>query len=446
MIKRISTIAMLLLLLVIGAWGYNQYMQKVSYHRYLQAQYDRSFYQLVDNVENIETSMGKLMISGSDKTTIPILDEIWRQSFSGQEHLSQLPVGQPEIDNTSKFLAQIGDYSYSLMKKIAAGEKLSQDELNTIAKLHNYAVFFGKNLQDLRKRIQGGYELGNLRKKGTQKMAAIDDKILNVKMSTVNQGMTNYPTLIYDGPFSESLAKQTPKGLTGQDVSYDRAVSIAREFIGKPIDMVNKYSPNNGKINAYGIELKPTGKGTLPVYVNVSKKGGHVLWMMDQRAVSKVNISETQALKYAERFLSNHGFKNMESTYSMKADGTVQFNFTPVEDHVRIYPDIVKVKVALDNGDIVGFDATGYYMNHAIRSIEKPKLTEAQAQAKVSKNLKVESAKLTLIPLDYGKEVLAYEFKGTYGGDTFYVYINALNGNEEKILKVIKTEQGNLTM
>lgn len=446
MTKRIPTIAMLLFLIIAGAWGYNQYMQKVSYHRYLQAQYDRSFYQLIDNVENIETSMGKLMVSGSDKTTIPVLDEIWRQSFSGQEHLSQLPVGQPEIDNTSKFLAQIGDYSYSLTKKVAAGEKLSQKELDTVAKLHNYAVFLGKNLQDLRKRIQGGYELGNLRKKGTQKMSMIDSKILNVKMNTVNQGMTNYPTLIYDGPFSESMARKTPKGLTGQEVSYDRAVTVAREFIGKPIDAVNKYSPNNGKISAYGIELKPAGKSMLPIYANVSKKGGHVLWIMDQRGVSKVNISQTQALKYAEKFLSTHGFKNMENTYFIKADGTIQFNFTPVENHVRIYPDIVKVKVALDNGDIVGFDATGYYMNHTIRSIEKPKLTEAQAQAKVSKNLKVESAKLTLIPLDYGKEVLTYEFKGTYGKDIFYVYINAQNGNEEKILKLIKTEQGNLTM
>jgi len=162
--------------------------------------------------------------------------------------------------------------------------------------------------------------------------------------------------------------------------------------------------------------------------------------------VSKVNISETQALNYAVKFLSSHGFSNMENTYSIKANGTVQFNFAPVQNNVRIYPDIVKVKVALDNGDIVGFDATSYYMSHVNRTIGKPKLTEVEAQRKVSKNLKVDSSRLCIIPLDGGKEVLAYEFKGTYGGDTFYVYINAENGTEEKILKIIKTSQGNLTM
>ncbi|ADL67792.1 germination protein YpeB [Thermoanaerobacterium thermosaccharolyticum] len=443
--KRISTAVMLLLLLVVGAWGYNQYMQKVSYHRYLQAQYDRSFYQLVNSIENIETSTGKLMVSSQENTTIPILSDVWRQAFEAQENLSQLPIGQPELDNTSKFLSQIGDYSYSLSKNVADGGKLTDKDYKTISELHNYAVYLGKNLQDLRSKIQGGYDLGNLRKKGTQKMSQIDSKILNVNMSAVNQQMSNYPTLIYDGPFSESQAKLTPKGLTGGNVSYDNAVSIARRFIGKPMDGATKYSPNNGKINAYGIELKPPQNGP-SIYVNVSKKGGHVIWFMDQRMVSKVNISETQALNYAVKFLSSHGFSNMENTYSIKANGTVQFNFAPVQNNVRIYPDIVKVKVALDNGDIVGFDATSYYMSHVNRTIGKPKLTEVEAQRKVSKNLKVDSSRLCIIPLDGGKEVLAYEFKGTYGGDTFYVYINAENGTEEKILKIIKTSQGNLTM
>lgn len=444
MLKRGLTAFALILILVLGAWGYRQYIEKISYHRFLQAQYDRSFYQLVSNVENIETSMGKLMVASSEKTIIPILDEIWREAFSGQEHLNQLPIGQPEIDNTSKFLTQIGDYAYSLTKKVASGQKLSQQDLATLTKLQNYAVFLGKNLQDLRKKIQGGYELGNLRQKGSQKMGKIDSKILNVKMSRVNQTMTNYPTLIYDGPFSESLAKITPKGLVGAEISYDRAVQIAKDFYGKPVESQNKYSPNNGEIKAYGIELKSPGK--LPVYINVSQKGGHVVWMMDQRTVNKINISRSQALKYAKKFLEKHGFKNMENTYFMKADGSVQFNFVPVQNGVYLYPDILKVKVALDSGDIIGFDATAYYINHTERKLEKPKLTEKEAEQKVSKNLKIEGRRLTLIPLESGKEVLAYEFKGTYKGDTFYVYINALNGNEEKILKVIRTEHGDLTM
>ena len=38
--------------------------------------------------------------------------------------------------------------------------------------------------------------------------------------------------------------------------------------------------------------------------------------------------------------------------------------FVPVKGGVRIYPDLVKVSVALDNGEIVGFEAMGYLMAH----------------------------------------------------------------------------------
>ena len=36
---------------------------------------------------------------------------------------------------------------------------------------------------------------------------------------------------------------------------------------------------------------------------------------------------------------------------------------------VWIYPDRITVKVALDNGDIIGFNATDYYRNHQDREI-----------------------------------------------------------------------------
>jgi len=58
----------------------------------------------------------------------------------------------------------------------------------------------------------------------------------------------------------------------------------------------------------------------------------------------------------------------------------------------------------------------------------------------------VERVRLALIPLDGGKEVLAYEVKAMLGSDAFLVYINALNGEEEQILKVVELPGGQLVM
>jgi len=106
----------------------------------------------------------------------------------------------------------------------------------------------------------------------------------------------------------------------------------------------------------------------------------------------------------------------------------------------------MKVKVALDNGEIVGFEGTSFVMNHHDRKLEKPELSEKEALAKVNPQLKIESKRLAVIPLETLQEVLAYEFRGDLNGDTFIVYINAITGEEERILKVIDTKSGPVTL
>jgi len=150
--------------------------------------------------------------------------------------------------------------------------------------------------------------------------------------------------------------------------------------------------------------------------------------------------------KKALDFLTKRGFKNMTSAYSEKYENAAIFNFVPLQSGAIIYPDMVKVKVALDNGEVVGFDAKGYYMNHRDRDLKPPKLTEEEAMKKLSRNLKVQSSRLAVIPLENKVEVLTYEFKGTHAGDTFYVYIDASTGKEVKVLQQVKTYKGDLTM
>src|SRR5699024_11355544 len=105
---------------------------------------------------------------------------------------------------------------------------------------------------------------------------------------------------------------------------------------------------------------------------------------------------------------------------------------------------LIKVKVALDTGEIIGFDASAYYMNHKERDIEPAKLTKEEAREYVKVDFDIDSVRLAIIPK--GKdEKLCYEFKGKYNGSDFIIYINALDGKEENILQIIKDKNGTLT-
>ena len=85
-------------------------------------------------------------------------------------------------------------------------------------------------------------------------------------------------------------------------------------------------------------------------------------------------------------------------------------------------------------------------LNHTNRDDLSASISENAARSKVNSNLQIESQKLALIPKEYGKETLCYEYKCTLDNSTYYIYINANTGEEEDVLKVIETTDGSLLM
>ena len=111
-----------------------------------------------------------------------------------------------------------------------------------------------------------------------------------------------------------------------------------------------------------------------------------------------------------------------------------------------MYPDLIKVKVALDNGEILGMETTGYLNSHQQRDVSNIKIAKDKAKEKLNKTLEIQSEGLAVIPTEWQTEILCYEFKGKVDDTEFLVYINAENGNEEDILIITNTPNGTLTM
>ena len=137
----------------------------------------------------------------------------------------------------------------------------------------------------------------------------------------------------------------------------------------------------------------------------------------------------------------------MKTTYHETLYNSCTINFAAMDGDVTLYTDLIKVTVALDNGEILGFDARGYIVNHHERDLEKPKISGKEAREKVSTTLEIQDSKLALIPTQGLNEKLTYEFKCTdKEGKNILVYINAMNGKEEQILILIISEDGMLTV
>lgn len=447
--KHALPIVLAIALVASLGWGIYQYNERNDYHTYLDLQYQREFYDLIDHVENAQVNLSKAMASASHEDIVKFLSDTSRYSYMAQEKLTQLPFHHAPISNIEKFLSQLGDYCTAMLNKSLDGVTLTQEELNTMADLHSRANDFADELVEIQQDIvSGGIKFGDLRREGNRDLQALEDQMGDMGLINFEESMQEYPELIYDGPFSDHLDEVEPK-LKGKEINEEEAINImANAFDKYSIDDIKVTGElKNQHIDGYYISLaNENAQDGYESTAAVSKVGGKIIWYMDPILKGESNIGREEAIQKAEEFLEKIGYKNMKSTYVMAYEGQIVINFAYEEDEVLVYNDLIKVKVALDDGDIIGLEAQGYLMGHHDRDIDKPEISADEARERLSSNVTEESVRLAMIPLDGGKEILTYEFKVKFGQDTYLVYIDANTGDQRQMLLLVDQEDGSLVI
>ena len=421
------------------------YKKQTEYRQASENSYNMAFYEVVDYVQNVEVFLAKSLITNSPESSAESLTNVWREANLAQAYLAQLPISSNELENTNKFLNQVSEYSYSLYRKNLNDEELSDEDLKNLKDLHEYSVELENTLNQLSADINGGrISWGELTDKGTIAFAQQVSNISQDSFSNLEQNFHEYSGLIYDGAFSEHITRAEKVGLTGENIDEQAAQDKAKElFDSNNIKEVTSYGKSEGDITSFdfGITFNDNSTAT----VSISEKGGHVIYMNKNRDVSAEILSQEEADKKAKEYLEQHGFKNMKETYYLKESGIVTINYAYVQDDVIMYPDLIKVKVALDDGEILGIETSGYLNSHTKRDIKEPKVTVEEAKKSLNKDLTIESEELTIIPTEWKTEVLCWEFEGNVEGLDFIVYVNAETGEEEDILIITNTPNGTLT-
>ena len=431
------------LLIIVAILGVILYKKQTEYRQASENSYNMAFFELVDYVQNVETYLAKSLISTTSEHGAETLTNLWREANLAQSYLSMLPIESQELENTEKFLNQVSDYSYSLSRKNIYDEDLTQEDLTNLEELHGYSVELENTLNQLSEDLNNGrFKWGELTEKGTEAFAQQVDNISKESFSNLEENFHEYAGLIYDGAFSEHLTSQEKKGLTGDDIDEEKAKQIAQDFVGNDSikEIANLGLSENATIPAYDFSI--TNKNDENINISISKKGGHIVYMNTNRQINSEIISQEEALKKAKEFLEQKGFNNMQETYYLKQEGVMTVNCAYTQDGVIAYPDLIKVKVALDNGEIMGIETTGYLNNHTQRNVSNVKISSEEAKKNLNKNLQIETQRLAIIPTEWQTEILCYEFKGKVDDKEFLVYINAENGREEDILIITNTGEG----
>lgn len=423
------------------------YKKQLDFRNLAENGYNNAFYQLVEYVNQTEVMLAKSTISNSAKHGAETLTNVWKDATLAQSYLARLPIGSQELENTQKFLNQVAEYSYSLANKAINGNELTQKDLDNLTSLCNYSKDLKNTLNQLEVDLySGNIKWGELEKKGGNILAQEASNLSQTSFGSMEEGLNQYAGLIYDGAYSNHMTNPERVGLTGDEIDENNAMNIAKEFIGadKVKEITSNGKSQNGNIECYSFNVNVGEDEKFAILV--STKGGHIVSMNSNRNVQAEAISPEDAVKKGEEFLESREFKNMKATYYMKFDGIITVNYAYEQDGITMYPDLVKVKIALDNGEILGLESTGYLNSHREkRDLPEVKISTEEARKKVNNKLNVSSSGLAVIPTEWNTEVLCYEFKGNAGDNDFIVYINAENGEEQDILMIINTPEGTLT-
>ena len=444
-----AIIALAVLWGVTALWGIGQVRDLRQADVLLQNKYGRAFYETKQRTKNVEALLSKGLVSGSPDQMDAILSDLWYNANSAQENLSQLPVSHDVVARTSKFLSQVGDYAYTLTKSNQDGA-LSDKDWGTMQQLYRTSVSLNQEMSTVEREaaagsfhwteVQGG--LGQTLPQGP--VSSADRSFRNMETQ-----LHELPVLVYDGPFSDHIEQMKPLGLAGGMVTLDQAKAIAGRFAdlaGATVQQTVLANEVQGKIPSYSIQLRIDNNPADAITVNVSKQGGQVVSLLNPRTVSISKLNDGQALTAAGAFLNSRGLTGFVPTYTLRSQNIATIAFAYKQGNVMIYPDQIKLQVALDNGQVLGYEALGYLTAHHQRVIAAPAITAAQAKSKLSPRVQAQSERLALIPTSSKGEVLTYEWKTMLGNDVFLVYINAKNGEEEQILKLLNVPNGTLTL
>ena len=441
------------LVTVIAVLGLYTYKRERQFRQTAENNYNMAFFELVSYVENVETYLAKSLISSTPEHGAETLTHVWREANLAQSYLARLPMGSQELANTSKFLNQVSDYSFSLSRKNINNQNLTEDDFNNLKELHTYSVDLENTLNQLSADINDGrIKWGELTNKGSSIFLTQVSNISKDSFDNLEENFHEYSGLIYDGAFSEHMTSVEKKGLTGEEISEEEAKKIATDFIGN--DKVGEINSNgvseDTDMPSYDFSIKAKNDKKEIITVSVSKKGGHIIFMNYNRNVEAESISQERADEIGKNFLNSKGFPNMKETYYLKQNGVVTINYAynqkSTNGDVVVYPDLIKVKVALDNGEILGIETTGYLNSHYERNIPVAKITKEKAKENLNKSLQIESEGMAIIPTKFKTEILCWEFKGKVDDTEFLVYINVQTGAEEDILVIKNTPNGTLTM
>ena len=411
-------------------------MHMDNYKKSLESTYQQSLIELNECLDSIETDLTKCLYSNSKGEIYDLSRDIFSQCSTAKNAISRLPVDQMNLQGTYKFLSQAGDYAIYIGDKLEVDDKINNADQDSIFSLLSYAKDFSTSTNDMISVVENGGRITD-----NQVISTLDyntNNALSNSFSTNEESFDNYPTLLYDGPFSDQRINKYSVFLNDKEtLPLEKCRQYAAKALGTATANIGFSTDEDSAICCYNFKH---GRN----FVAITKNGGYVKSILNSGFVNETIISVDSAIENASKYLKSIGYENMEENYYTINNNICTINYAYSIGDTYYYPDLIKVSVSMQDGTIMGLDASTYLMNHNNRNDFESKYNSKDAEQCISPFLDIIEVKKCVIPKSNGKEVPCWEFRcknNNYDTDAL-VYINANTLEEEQIQILLYSDNG----
>ncbi len=403
----------------------------------LESSYNKSFYDAVKQVDNIDLNLSKLLATKDTQSMQKYLVDTAINSELAENDLQELPLKDESKFYTTKLVNQIGDYSKYLNEKLIDGEQITAADMKTLSSLYSANLTLKNALHGMADDMGEGFSMTSVLEGG-------NGNLVVKGFNDLEHLSVDYPELIYDGPFSDGQENREMKGLSGEEITSSQAVeNFKKIFKEYSFDEIACDSQTSGRVSAFNVTAK---KDDEVVFAQFTKTGGKMILYSFSGSCNGVNIDQEKAIGAGEKFLKELGIEDMKAVWINLANDVYTINFAYTKGDVVVYSDLIKIRVCAETGMVIGLEAKSYYTNHTERVIGSPSISVQKAKTFVFDQMEIETARLAIVPIGESKEKLCYEFSGEYDGSVYYVYIDATSGRQVEMFKVIESTEGEMLM
>lgn len=437
-------------------WGISEYNKAYDLEIATENQYRRSLADFVSNLDGLETTVAKSRAAGTPTQQVSLFSQSWHQSEIAVKDLSLLPAEKLGLNYIDQFLNQVGEFSKIVTQQIAKGKSLSTDQETILSQMHERLIAVNTDVQEFYNNLntesiawldesagQASWYYKEISPPSVAPASAQGEEgqapkpgSIRSSLEQLDASLQKLPPFSYSGQ-TETHSVPEPLGLPEITVTEEEAKTIATDFlrtVGYPDASPQSAGTSNGSFGGYIFKYESTT-------LDICKKGGVVTLFRDERPLGLQELTLEQTVNKAMSTLKTLGWEDFVETSTEDFGGIIQLEVINEPGSIRIYPDKIRLTVGKDNGQITGYDATPYWLFHHERNFDK-KISLTQAKDKLRPEMKIKETRLTVISLPGWEEAYCYEFRASNQDEDFLIYINATDGSEEKIQRVILTPRG----